>query len=276
MLARPHRHQGERTEPMTSTPPASLALVTGASSGIGAAMARELAARGHSVVLVARRAERLAALAAEISDRYDVAAIPLAADLAEAGVGERVLAALDGRPVNLLVNNAGLSIPDPFAATDWVRQRDCLMTLVMAVADLTHAVLPGMLARGEGRIITISSILALSQGGPGHTVYPAAKAFAHLFMLSLDAEVRPRGVICTSVLPGTTSSAFREANGIVLKPGGLASRMVQSPEAVARAAIEGNAKGHAIVIPGIHNRIAALAMKLAPDSLIRWAGQHAG
>ena len=230
-----------------------LALVTGASAGIGAALARELAGRGYDLALVARRAERLHALADELEARHGCSALVIPADLAVPDAHLPIMAALDGRAIDLLANNAGLSIPERFAATPWERQRDCLMTLVMAVTDLTHAVLPGMLARRSGRIVTISSILALSQGGPGHTVYPAAKAFVHKFMLSLAAEVRDQGVVCTSVLPGTTASEFRAAN-----------------------AIELNARGRLIVIPGMHNRIAALAMKLAPDALIRWAGRQAG
>ena len=251
-----------------------LALVTGASSGIGAAMARRLAARGYDVALVARRADRLEALARDLQAQHGRIALAIPADLSLPDAHRPIMAALEGRSVDLLVNNAGLSIPEPFAGTSWARQRDCLMTLVTAVADLTHAVLPGMIARGSGRIITISSILALSQGGPGHTLYPAAKAFAHLFMLSLDAEVRRQGIVCTSVLPGTTESEFREANHIALKAGGLAGLFTQSADQVARAAIEGNARGRLIVIPGLHNKIAALAMKVAPGGLIRWAGRQ--
>ena len=251
-----------------------LALVTGASAGIGAAFARELAARGHDLALVARRVARLETLTAELQDSHGIAVTIIPADLAQPDSHRLIMAALGERIVTVLVNNAGLSIPEAFADTDWPRQRDCLMTLTLAVASLTHAVLPGMIARGEGRIITISSILALSQGGPGHTLYPAAKAFAHKFMLSLDAEVRGHGIVCTSVLPGTTTSEFREANHIALKAGGLAGLFTTTPEQVARAALDGNARSRLIVIPGLHNRLAAAAMKLAPDALIRWIGQR--
>ncbi len=249
-----------------------LALVTGASSGIGAAFARLLAGRGYDVALVARREERLTALARELSGRHGRRALPIVADLSLPDAHKPIMAALDGRPVDLLVNNAGLSIPGPFSEAPWERQRDCLMTLIMAVAGLTHAVLPGMIARKSGRIITISSIVALSQGGPGNTVYPAAKAFVHTFMMSLDAEVRRHGIVCTSVLPGTTDTEFWQANDIAHKAGGLSDLFSQSSEAVARAAIDGNLRGRLIVIPGWHNKLAALAMKIAPDSLIRWIG----
>ena len=249
-----------------------LALVTGASSGIGAACARLLAERGYDVALVARRRERLSALAEELSTRHGRKALAIPADLSLPDAHVPIVAALAGRPVDLLVNNAGLSIPGPFWEAPWERQRDVLMTLDMAVAGMTHAVLPAMIARKSGRIITISSIVALSQGGPGHTVYPAAKAFAHTFMLSLDAEVRRHGIVCTSVLPGTTASEFRQANNIEAKAAGLSDLFSQSSEAVARAAIDGNLRGRLIVIPGWHNKLAALFMKLAPGSFVRWLG----
>ncbi len=249
-----------------------LALITGASSGIGAACARLLAERGYDVALVARRRERLTALAEELSARHGRKALVIPADLSLTDAHRPIMAALDGRPVDLLINNAGLSIPETYSQAPWERQRDCLMTLVMAVAGLTHAVLPDMIARKSGRIITISSIVALSQGGPGHTVYPAAKAFVHTFMLSLDAEVRRHGIVCTSVLPGTTASEFRQANNIEAKAGGLSDLFSQSSEAVARAAIDGNLSGRLIVIPGWHNKLAALFMKLAPGAFIRWLG----
>ena len=251
---------------------AGLAIITGASAGIGAAFARQLSREGWSVALVARRADRLEALATELRTAHSIEALPIEADLSDEGAVRHVLRQIGARPVSLLVNNAGFTIPERYADTDWEGQRALLMTMVMAVAELTHAVLPSMIARRRGRIITVSSILALSQGGPGHTLYPAVKSFAHKFMLSLDAEVRGQGIQCTSVLPGSTASEFRAASGIG-QVGGLGDAFVSSPDSVARAALAGNAAGRLIVIPGLPNQIAALAMKLAPDALIRWAGR---
>jgi short-subunit dehydrogenase len=246
-------------------------LITGASAGLGAEFARQLARSGHDVMLVARRAERLQALAAQLAADHGIVADYVATDLATPAAVPSIVAALGGRSVDMLVNNAGYTIAAEFAATDWATQRDCLNTLVGAVVELTHAVLPGMLDRGAGGIITVSSILALSQGGRGHTLYPAAKSFVHKFMLSLDAEVRTRGIHCTSVLPGSTASEFRQANGIGGTPGGP---FVSGVSQVVRAAIAGNARGRVIVIPGWHNRLAALVMKLAPDALIRFVGRQ--
>ena len=261
---------------MTLSPSARpLALVTGASSGMGAAFARRLAARGHDVALVARRRDRLEALAAELGAAHGVSCLVIALDLSLADAHDRVLAALAGRPVAVLVNNAGYSLAAVYADTDWPAQRDCVMTLVMSVCALTHAVLPGMLAAGQGRIITTSSLLALSQGGPGHTVYPAAKSFVLKFMLSLHAEVKPRGVRVTCVLPGSTSSEFQAANGTEAAMRGMPRVFIASPEQVVDAALAASDRGQLVVIPGWYNRLAALVFRLLPDGLQRWAATRA-
>jgi len=251
--------------------PMPLALITGASAGLGAEFARQLAQSGYDLMLVARREERLQALAAQLTADHGIVADYLAVDLSVPDAVPAILTALGGRPVAMLVNNAGFTIAAEFAETDWATQRDCLNVLVGAVVALTHALLPAMLDRGSGRIISVSSILALSQGGRGHTLYPAAKSFVHRFMQSLDAEVRTRGIICTSLLPGSTASEFREANGIGETHAGP---FVSEVAAVVRAAISGNRRGRLIVIPGWHNKLAALAMKLAPDALIRFVGRR--
>jgi short-subunit dehydrogenase len=261
---------------MTLSPPARpLALVTGASSGMGAAFARRLAARGHDVALVARRRDRLEALAAELDAAHGVRCLVIALDLSLADAHDRVLSALAGRPVAVLVNNAGYSLSAAYAETDWPAQRDCVMTLVMAVCALTHAVLPGMLAAGQGRIITTSSLLALSQGGPGHTVYPAAKSFVLKFMVSLHAEVKARGVRVTCVLPGSTSSEFQAANGTETAMRGMPQAFIASPEQVVDAALAASDRGQLVVIPGWYNRLAALLFRVLPDGLQRWAAARA-
>ena len=246
----------------------TLALVTGASAGIGAAFARALAREGYDVALVARRMDRLETLAAELK-QSGAEAIPIQADLSIVDAHAPVMDALaaHGREVEMLVNNAGYSIPQEFAVTPWSAQRDFVMTLVMAVCGLTHAVLPGMLARKSGRIINVSSMTALSPGGAGHTLYPAAKSFVHKFSLSLDAEVREHGVKVTCVIPGFTESEFASANG-------TASKMDQSPrsfmmtaERVVDDTLRANERGQVVVVPGLHNQVAAGLMKYLPDAI---------
>ena len=247
-----------------------LALVTGASAGIGASFARALAARGYDLALVARRLDRLEELAKDLRARSTREAFPIQADRSLAEAHLPVMAALKerGRSVDMLVNNAGFSIPKTFAATQWAEQRDFTMTLVMAVAGLTHAVLPDMLARGRGSIVNVSSMTALSPGGAGHTLYPAAKAFVLKFSLSLDAEVRTKGVRVTCVIPGFTESEFSLANGTRGVLDKTPRNFMMTAEAVVQATLKGNDRGHAVVIPGLHNQIAAGLMKYLPDRLV--------
>ena len=253
-----------------SLPTRPLALVTGASSGMGAVFARRLAAEGHDVALVARRRDRLQALADELTARYGVQALVIPADLSTQTATSTIMAALDARPVAVLINAAGYSLAGDYAATPWAEEEACVMTLVMAVCALTHAVLPSMLERRQGRIISISSLLALSQGGPGHTLYPAAKSFVLKFMLSLDAEVRAHGVRITCVLPGSTASEFQSANGTAEAMKSMPASLISTPEAVVEASLKANAAGRVVVIPGWHNQLAAVFFRFAPDALVRW------
>ena len=242
---------------------------------MGAAFARALAEQGYDLALVARRRERLEALAAQLRDTYGGAVQVVPIDLSAGDAHLEVMAALAGRPVDLLVNNAGYSLAPRFAETGWSAQRDNIMTLVMAVCGLTHAVLPGMIQRGHGRIITISSILALNQGGAGHTIYGPAKAFVHKFMLTLAAELAGTGVTVTSVLPGSTDSEFQTANGTAQAMAKMPRLLISSTRQVVDAALKASAAGRLIVIPGWPNKLLAIAFKLLPDALIRWMSARA-
>jgi short-subunit dehydrogenase len=247
-----------------------LALVTGASAGIGAAFSRALAARGHDLALVARRLDRLETLGKELREKYPIDAFAIQADLSAVDAHLPVMAALKqrGRSVDTLVNNAGFSIPKTYAATSWQEQRDFTMTLVMAVAGLTHAVLPDMIARGRGTIVNVSSMTALSPGGAGHTLYPAAKAFVLKFSLSLDAELRDKGIRVTCVVPGFTESEFSVANGTKDVLNKTPRHFVMTAESVVEAALKANDRSKAVAIPGLHNKIAAGLMKYLPDGLV--------
>ncbi|HZZ67440.1 MAG TPA: SDR family NAD(P)-dependent oxidoreductase, partial [Phenylobacterium sp.] len=164
---------------MTDIAPSArpLALITGASAGIGAAFARAYAARGYDLALVARRADRLEALAAELSARHGIEAFAIPADLAEWEACSRVMAAVEarGRVVDALVNNAGFSIAQSFAGVPWSRQRDFLMTLVVNACGLAHLAIPGMVERGRGSIVNVASLTAFAPGVGGHSLYPGAK-----------------------------------------------------------------------------------------------------
>ncbi|MGD9980951.1 MAG: SDR family NAD(P)-dependent oxidoreductase [Hyphomonadaceae bacterium] len=246
------------------------ALITGASSGIGAAMARLAVARGADVGLAARRQDRLDALAQELVARGAEADV-FAADLAQHGAAERLAAQVNarGRQPDMLINSAGVTITKGYAGTTWQEQRAFLELMISAPAALTHAFLPSMLARRWGRIINISSIAALSSGGKGNTLYPAGKSFLLKFSQSLNAEVRERGVHVTAVLPGFVATEFQTANGIPAREGEAPRRFSQTPEEVAKEAWVRNEKGHEIVVPGMPPKLAAGLMRALPEPVMR-------
>ncbi|CAN5383663.1 SDR family oxidoreductase [soil metagenome] len=252
-----------------------LALVTGASSGIGEAFACELAARGHDVVLVARRADRLQALAEKLTRDYAVEAFVLAMDLSEPGACERTLAGVatltEGRAVDVLVNNAGYSIAQSFNDVPWKAQQDFLMTLIVNACGLAHGVIPGMLEKGAGRIIATASLAGFAPGVAGHTLYPGAKSLMMSFTQALDAEYRSRGLRCTAVSPGFVSSGFAAANGTDVIMAEAPRRLFLTPEQVAVAALKANDRGRVIVVPGWYNALAASLMRALPQGLVRFA-----
>jgi len=250
--------------------PRPLALVTGASSGLGAAFAKAYAARGHDLVLTARRTERLEALATDLKAAHGIEAYVVPADLAVAGAEATILAAVSerGRAVDVLVNNAGFSIPQSFAAVPWSRQRDFLMTLVVAPCALAHGVIPGMVARGRGRIINVASLAGFAPGAAGHSLYPGAKGLMIKFSQALDAEYRAQGLKVTAVCPGFTKTEFAQANDTQHLMDEAPRLFFQTAEAVVEAAIRANDQGRVVVIPGWHNKLAVALLRYLPDALV--------
>ncbi len=248
-----------------------LALVTGASSGLGEAFARAYAARGYDLALVARRKDRLDALAAELSARHGIVALVIPADLSVSEAQEPVLAAIAaaGRVVDVLVNNAGFGIPQSFLGVPWERQRDFLMTLVVTPCGLAYGVLPGMIERGGGTIINIGSLAAFSPGVAGNSLYPGAKSLAVSFTQALDAEYRAKGLRATVVCPGFTKTEFGEKAGVQAVMDAAPRLFWQSAQAVAEAAIAGAEGGRLVVIPGWHNKLSVLLMRALPGPLVR-------
>jgi uncharacterized protein len=248
-----------------------LALVTGASAGIGEAFARAYAAKGFDLALVARRADRLEALAAELSDAHGIEAFAIPADLALFDAHKPILAAVAarGRHVDVLVNNAGFGIAQGYTGVPWERQRDFLMTLVVACCGLAYGVLPGMVERGRGAIVNVASLAGFAPGVKGNTLYPGAKSLMIKFSESLAAEYGPQGVNVTAICPGFTTTEFAARAGIqeiMEKENRLLS---QTAEQVVAVAIKANEQGRVVVVPGLHNKIAAVLLKRLPEPLVR-------
>ena len=253
-----------------SATPRPLALITGASAGIGEAFARAYAARGCDVALVARRLVRLEALAQELSAKHGVEAVALPVDLAAFDADRRVLQAVAdrGRHVDILVNNAGFSIAQSFVGAPWDRQRDFLMTLVVNACGLAHGVIPGMVERGSGAIINVASLAGFAPGVAGHTLYPGAKSLAISFSQALAAELKGSGVRITALCPGFTQTEFAVANGTKGVMDQAPRRLFQTAQQVVATALAANDRGQVVVVPGLHNKIAAIALRYLPQPLV--------
>lgn len=248
-----------------------VALVTGASAGLGEEFSRQLAASGNDLILVARREQRLEALARELRDAHGVEALCLPIDLATPDACAQVMAGVAGRgwQIDILVNNAGFTIAQGFAEASWERQSAMIMTMVHAVCSLTHAVLPHMQAQGWGRVINVSSIAGFAPGVAGHTLYPASKSFVIKFSQSLDCELRDRGIYVTALCPGYTLTEFHAASGMSDLLAQKRRRFGADPAAVVAEALTANNAGKVIVVPGLYNRARRFALKVLPESIMR-------
>ena len=244
------------------------AIVTGASSGIGAAIARELASRGHAVTLVARREERLRSLADELSREHGVDAGIHVADLRRRKARERLYAELaeEGRYAEVLVNNAGFGSRGDFVTNDVGRMTDMVRLNVEAVVDLTGRFLPGMCNRGRGAVINIASTSAF-QPLPGAAVYAASKSFVLSFSEAIRTELRGSGVTVTAVCPGPVKTEFVEAAGIEGAEQATPDLLWIPVEQVARAAVDGAASDKRVVVPGALHRVGALAGQHSPRAI---------
>ena len=244
--------------------PDTTCVVTGASSGIGAELARELSRRGHRVTLVARREERLRALAAELGEGADVHAADMADPNAREGLADALVAR--GTEVALLINNAGFGTSGPFVKGDRSRELEMVRTNVEAVVDLCALFMPAMARRGAGAVLNVASTAAF-QPVPMQAAYAATKAFVLSFTESLHAELSGTGVAATALCPGPVKTEFADVAEI---PGtdALPGVFWTSAEEVARTGIEGLERGKRVVIPGAVNRVGALGGHHAPRGLV--------
>lgn len=256
------------------------ALVTGASSGIGAEIARELARRGQNVTLVARSAAKLRDLAEELSAvgvRADVLPTDLADRTSRAALPERVAAL--GLNVSILVNNAGLSTMGPVAQSNPDAELHMVEVDVVAVIDLCSRLLPAMVERGSGAILNVASTAAF-QPLPGQAGYGASKAFVLSYSRALAGELRKSGVNVTALCPGPVETGFGEAAGISHEDAeaSLPKFMWEPADAVARCGVDALAAGRTVAIPGAANRVSATLASLAPKQFLvpLLASRHPG
>ncbi len=234
------------------------ALITGASTGIGAAFAKALAAAGTHLILVARSEEKLRALASQLTNQYAIRAEVIVADLSRVGATHKVFEETQqhGLTVDILINNAGFGTYGPFETLDAEREQQEIQLNIATLVDLTHAFVPSMIARHQGAIINIASLAAF-QPIPNMAVYAASKAFVLSFSEALWAEYRTKGIRILALSPGETATEFfHELGSGYDTPLGNA----QTPEQVVQVGLRALEQGRPSVISGKQN---ALNMQVA-------------
>jgi uncharacterized protein len=251
------------------TRPGATCLITGASSGIGAELARGLAARGHGVTLVARREDRLRELAAELTEVHGVLAEVIAADVSTNEGRADLAAAIAERrlDVEVLVNNAGFGSGGRFTDLDSEREAQMVRTNVEAVVALSAVYLPAMVERGRGAVLNVASLIAF-QPVPFQATYGATKAFVLSFTDALHEELRDTGVTVTAVCPGPVRTEFGEMGGFGGADDRIPGPLWLSAEKVARDALAAVERGDRVTVPGPHNRLAALWGQHLPRSIL--------
>jgi len=253
------------------------AIVTGASSGIGKALALEFAAGGFHIVLIGRNQTALAQVAAECLQRNGVETEILAVDLSDVNAIDSLISRLsvDARRCEVLVNNAGFGIHGAFASADIDHSLRLLNVRLAAALKLTSAVLPAMIARHSGHILNVASVYSFSPV-PFQSVYAACKAFLLSFSSALENELKGTGVTVTVFCPGVTQTEFRSRAGI----GQKRTSAGMTAEEAARVAYAETLRGKHIVVPGLVNRLFVFLAKLLPDStvagLVRFVNRQRG
>jgi len=249
-----------------------LALVTGASAGIGEAFARELAREGYDLALVARRAERLEALAHALEAGFGIAAHPIAADLSRPEAPEEIFAALrqKGLTVRALINNAGYGVPGLLEESDWPAHRDVLQVMVTAPVHLAWLAVSDMKAQGGGHIVNVASVSGFLPPHAGGTLYYPVKAFLLKFAEAHGAELRRHGIRVTALCPGFTRTEFQEAAGGTVEAVKMPDFLWMDPDDVARTGWRAVQRGDPVCIPGVFNRLIVGLFKYLPDSIGRW------
>ena len=244
-----------------------VALITGASAGLGKEFARQLAAKGQRLVLVARRKERLDELAAELGDAR---AVEL--DLSRPGAAGELMADIiqHGETVDLLINNAGFGLSGRFAELAAERQREMIDLNCGALMELARAVLPEMVERRSGRILNVASTAAF-QPGPGMAVYFATKAFVLSFSEALHDEAKGHGVKVSCLCPGPTRTEFRTVSGF--DPKGRLAKLSADATSVVRAGLSGLERNKAVVVPGLSNKLISQVNRIFPRALMRRAAR---
>jgi short-subunit dehydrogenase len=244
-------------------------LITGASAGIGAAIAREYAERGWNLALVARRESPMITLAGELKSKYGTTSHIFAADLFDPGATKDLIARLHKKDVQIdgLVNNAGYGHPGAYLDSPWEDHAKFIQLMLTAPCELTRALLPHMKAREFGRIINVASLAGHLPGSNGHTLYAAVKSYLIKFSESLSMELEGSGVKVSALCPGFTYSEFHDVNGTRKGVSQLPKWMWMEAAECAEQGVEACERGRAVFIPGRANKGIAALNKILPNAI---------
>lgn len=250
-------------------------LITGASAGIGLELAHVFAANGFGLLLTARRRDRLEALAQECAARHGVTAKIYPADLARPDASQSLLSAIadDGIVIDALVNNAGYGVPGDYRQTPWETHRDFLQVLVTAPCELTHRLLPGMMARNYGRILNVASVAGFMPGSASHTLYSGAKAMMIKWSQALHSEQKGTGVFVSALCPGFTYTEFHDVNGTRKAVDRLPKFMWLDAGRVARDGYNALMKNKPLSVPGSQYKAIVALTRLIPLNIAHRLGE---
>ncbi len=247
------------------------ALITGASAGIGKSFATQLASKGWSLLLVARREDALQSLQQELTSQHNIECDYLALDLSLPEANQQIFqhAQTQNMNISMLVNNAGYGVPGDFDAVDWPTHQAMLQVMLNSVVELTHLFYPGMKQQQQGYIINVASLAGLTPATAGHTLYGAVKSFVIKFTHSLHLEAQDHGVHVTALCPGFTYTEFHDVNGTRNMVNKMSKKLwMHADDVVAQgiAAVEAN---QAVLINGWRNRAIANLCKILPEFMVR-------
>lgn len=248
------------------------ALITGASAGIGATFANQLAAQGWSIILVARRVDKLTKLQSNIAEKYQVKCHTLALDLSDANANQQIFSFCEDNniEVSMLINNAGYGVPGDFDAVDWQTHQDMLQVMLRSVVELCHLFYPAMKQRQNGYIINVASLAGLTPPTAGHTLYGAVKSFVIKFSHSLHLEAKDQQVHVTALCPGFTYTEFHDVNGTRSLVNQMSKKLWMNAEDVVKQGLNAVMKNQAVYINGWRNKVIASLTKILPDRVIRF------
>jgi short-subunit dehydrogenase len=247
------------------------ALITGASAGIGRDLARVFAREGFDLVLVARREDRLREVQRALEAAHGIRVTVLVADLALPEAPKAIFDATEGRGqrIDVLVNNAGYTLPGAYTAVPWQKQEALIRVLVTSVAELCHRFLPLMLARGHGRVMNVASLAGLLPGAPGGTLYAGAKSFVVKMTESIAAEIAGKNVSVLALCPGFTMSEFHDVAGTREKVSAMPKWMWMDGPTVAEEGYRALMRGDVVFVNGVANRGIARVVSLLPPRMAR-------